>query len=148
MATMTIRVTVQSGSFIWTRTAAVEGIEAVSLQTGTVGNADLGGSVSAGGKIGLYSYSGIAVAVVVNKAKGSIVKVNAYNVGDALIGSSVIPNYMPFIIYGGAGTGFTGALNSSASATDVPDEDLDYIKVAKYVGASLTDTLYGFKLIS
>jgi hypothetical protein len=148
MASMTIRVTIQNGSFLWTRTAVVEDLDSVSFQTGNVGSLDLGGSTAVGGRAGLHSYNGIAVAVMVNKAKGSLLKVNAKNVDDDAIGSAVIPTYMPFIAYGSAATGFTGSLGTSATATDVPDEDLDYINTTPYVGTRLTDTLYGFKLIS
>ena len=148
MASMTIRVTVQSGSTVWTRTSVVENIEAVLQQPGTVGTSNLGGSSATAGRVGLYSYSGVAVAVMVNKAKGSLLKVSAYNVSDDLIGAAVIPTYLPFIAYGGAGTGFTGALNSSATGTDLPDEDLDYVDTLPVLGVRLTDSLYGFKPIS
>jgi hypothetical protein len=148
MASITIQVTVQSGTFLWTRTAVVEGIEAVSLHSGNPLNLQMGGSETlTTGRIGLYSYGGIAVAVLSNKGRGSVLQVTD-NSDSAAIGGALLPTYLPHIIYGGAGTGFTGAMLASDTATDLPTEDIVGIVAIPYIGASNIQTLYGFKPIS
>jgi hypothetical protein len=148
MASITIQVTVQSGTFLWTRTAVVEGIEAVSLTSGNPLNIGVGGSESSTGRIGVYSYGGIAVAVLSSKGRGSVIQVSDRDASDARIGSALLPTYLPHIVYGGAGTGFTGALSASATGTDLPADDLDGIECLIYIGATNIQTLYGFKPIS
>ena len=148
MASITIQVTVQSGTFLWTRTAVIEGIEAVSLLSGNPLNNQMGGSESiTTSRIGLYSYGGVAVAVLSNKGRGSVLQVTD-NSDSAVIGGALLPTYLPHIIYGGAGTGFTGAMLASDTATDLPTEDIVGIVAIPYIGASNIQTLYGFKPIS
>jgi hypothetical protein len=148
MASITIQVTVQSGTFLWTRTAVVEGIEAVSLHSGNPLNVIVGGSEASTARLGVYSYGGIAVAVLSSKGRGSVLQVSDYDASDVRIGSALLPTYLPHIVYGGAGTGFTGALSASATGTDLPTDDLDGIGAIPYMGATNIQTLYGFKPIS
>jgi hypothetical protein len=148
MASITIQVTVQSGTFLWTRTAVIEGIEAVSLHSGNPLNNQMGGSESiTTSRIGLYSYGGVAVAVLSSKGRGSVLQVTD-NSDSAVIGGALLPTYLPHIIYGGAGTGFTGAMLASDTATDLPTEDIVGIVAIPYMGATNIQTLYGFKPIS
>jgi hypothetical protein len=149
MASITIQVTVQSGTFLWTRTAVVEGIEAVSLHSGNPLNFQVGGSETlTTSRHGLYSYGGVAVAVMSNKGRGSVLQVFDRDSSNAQIGSALLPTYLPHIVYGGAGTGFTGALSASDTGTDLPTDDLDGIGAIPYIGATNIQTLYGFKPIS
>jgi hypothetical protein len=148
MASITIQVTVQSGTFLWTRTAVVEGLLHVGLHSGNALNVSVGGSEASTGRMGIYSYGGIAVAVLSNKGRGSILQVSDRDASDAQIGSALLPTYLPHIVYGGAGTGFTGALSASATGTDLPTDDIDGILSGPYMGGANTQYIYGFKVIS
>ena len=149
MATITIAVTVQSGTFLWTRTAVVADLVDVGLHSGNPLNFQVGGSETlTTGRQGLYSYGGIAVAVLSNKGRGSVIQVFDRDSSDTQIGSALLPTYLPHIVYGGAGTGFTGALSASGTGTDLPADDLDGIVSIAYIGGANVQSIYGFKVIS
>lgn len=143
MATMTITVTVSCNGITWSRSAAVE-VDTASMHDGNSGLATLFGPDSGGGTtLAMHSYSGVGVGVFANKAKGSIANVTL----NALIEAGV-PTYLPLIVYSGAGTGFTGAINSSATATAVADQDLTYVTFATLTGTQKSTALVGLKAIS
>lgn len=140
---MTIRVTVTCNGITWSRTATVQ-VDTASTHDGNSGQATLFGPDSGGGTtLGMQSYSGLSVGVFANKAKGSIASVTL----NALIDAGV-PTYLPLIVYSGAGTGLTGAINSSATSTDVADQDLTFVTFATMMGAQKTTALVGLKAIS
>ena len=55
---------------------------------------------------------------------------------------------IPIMIYGGAGTGFVGAMKTSATATDVPDVDLDGVTNYFWAGHGSFVLMAGLKPVS
>jgi hypothetical protein len=51
-------------------------------------------------------------------------------------------------VYSGAGTGFTGAFNTSATATNVADQDVAILTLSRIIGAQKTTAIVGLKAIS
>lgn len=147
MATMNITVTVNCNGIIWSRTASVE-VDTANIQDGNGANATLFGTeaITSTGN-GMHSYSGLAVGVFTNKAKGSIGLLQLNN-GSSLEMWAGVVTYLPLIVYSGAGTGFTGAFNTSATGTDVADEDIAYVVHSIFTGAQKTTALVGLKAIS
>ena len=145
MATMTIRITVQAKGITWSRTATVD-VDTANYQQGFSAPAAFAieGTASS---VGTHSYSGIAVGVVANKAKGSVAQLSLCSSGAYVAGAYVQP-HLPFIFYSGAGGGFTGAINGSATATDTPTVDVQYISPIVVLGTQNIHSLAGLKVIS
>lgn len=147
MATMTITVTVSCNGITWSRSAAVE-VDTASMQDGNGGNAILFGTEAVtSANNGMHSYGGLAVGVFANKAKGSIGLLQLNN-GSGVQMFIGVTTYLPLIVYSGAGTGLTGAFNTSATATDVADEDIAYVVQTVIIGSQKTTALVGLKAIS
>lgn len=147
MATMTITIAVSCNGITWSRTASVE-VDTASMQDGYSGGASIFHTESvATGSLGRHSYGGIAVGVFANKAKGSIGALTLNN-GSSLQMIVGVVSYLPVIVYSGAGTGLTGAYNTSATATDVADEDIAFIGNSLIMGTLKTTALVGLKAIS
>lgn len=147
MATMTITVAVSCNGTTWSRTASIE-VDTASMQDGYAGGSLIFHTESvATGSLGRHSYGGIAVGVFANKAKGSIGALTLNN-GSSLQMIIGVVSYLPVIVYSGAGTGFTGAYNTSATATDVADEDIAFIGNSVIMGTQKTTALVGLKAIS
>ena len=146
MATMTITITVSCNGVTWSRTAAVE-VDTASMQNGYAAGQILFGTEAVASANGIHSYSGIAVGVYANKAKGSIglLALNNNSGVQMFIG---VTTYLPVIVYSGAGTGFTGAFNASATATDVADEDILSMGQSIITGSINSTALVGLKAIS
>lgn len=147
MATMTITITVSCNGVTWSRTASVE-VDTASMQDGLGANALLFGTEAVtSANNGMHSYGGLAVGVFANKAKGSIGLLQLNN-GSLLQMFVGVTTYLPVIVYSGAGTGFNGAFNTSATATDVADEDIAYVVQTVFTGSQKTTALVGLKAIS
>lgn len=149
MATMAITVTVQSGSFVWTRSASVTDIDVVGNTSGDTSfkvMASSEGVTSPG--IGLHSYDGTAVLIIANKSKGSLTRLRMNNASDAPIAGFLIPQWLPLILYSSSGGGFTGAAKFTATSTDLPDQDIASVQAVRYMGGLDVQLLYGLKLIS
>ena len=146
MATMTISITVQARGVTWTRTASLD-VDTALYQQGEMRNTAYMASEAVSGASGIHSYSGCAALVVANKAKGSVFAVQALGASGSL-GTYILPTYLPLILLSGVGGGYTGAANTSASATDVPDEDITHIVNGPVLGTQNTHTLAGLKAIS
>lgn len=146
MATMTIRISVIAKGVTWTRTANVE-VDTALYQQGFTTNASLFGVEGISPNTGQHSYAGIAVGVVANKAKGSLAHV-ALNNASVYVAGAFIQTQVPFIFYSGAGGGFTGAMNGSATATDLPTVDATSITCLTILGSPNTHSLAGLKAIS
>jgi hypothetical protein len=145
MATMNITVSVICNGTIWRRTASIE-VDTANMYEGSLSGPISGAEGETPG-VGMYSYSGIAVGVFANKAKGSIGSVLLNNGSSVNMVAGVV-TYLPLIVYSGAGTGFTGAFNTGATATDVPDEDVAIASLSGIAGALKTTALVGLKAIS
>jgi hypothetical protein len=146
MATMNITVTVNCNGIIWSRTASIE-VDTASMQEGNTGAGLTFGAEAETPSYGMHSYSGIAAGVFANKAKGSIGSVTLNN-GSTVSMVAGVTTYLPLIVYSGAGTGFTGAFNTSATATEVPDEDVAILTLSRIIGAQKTTAIVGLKAIS
>ena len=145
MATMSITIRVNGNGTTWSRTAVVE-VDTAMIQTGGGTGAIFGTEAAAPG-IGTMSYSGAGVVMFSNKARGSLVKVLLADGTNAPLGP-LLPTHLPFVIYSGVGTGFTGAFKPSATAAHTPDNDLISATYAVAVGTLNTASLVGLKLIS
>ena len=144
---MSITITVSCNGVTWSRSAAVE-VDTASMQDGPGGAGILFGTEAVTTtSYGMHSYGGIAVGVFANKAKGSIglLKLNNGSSLEMLVG---VTTYLPVIVYSGAGTGLTGAFNTSATGTDVADEDIAYVGHTIITGSQKTTALVGLKAIS
>ena len=147
MATMTITVTVSCNGITWSRSAAVE-VDTASMQDGYGANGILFGTEAVTtANNGMHSYGGLAVGVFANKAKGSIGLLQLNN-GSGMQMFVGVTTYLPLIVYSGAGTGLTGAFNTSATGTDVADEDIAYVVQTVIIGSQKTTALVGLKAIS
>lgn len=146
MATMSIRVTVQAKGLTWSRTATVE-VDTAQFQQGNNTNVGLFGVEGSASNYGTQSYTGIAVGVVANKAKGSVAQVSLFS-SAAYVAGAYIQTHLPFIFYSGAGGGFTGAVNGSATATDLPTVDVEQIFPLRVLGSQNIHSLAGLKTIS
>lgn len=146
MATMTIRITVQAKGITWSRTATVE-VDTAQFTQGNAGGAYLFGAEGTANTVGQYSYSGIAVGVFANKAKGSMVSLIA-STSSADLGGHFVKTHLPFIFYSGAGGGMTGAMNASSTSTDLPSEDVNSLKFGYLLGTLNIHALTGLKAIS
>jgi hypothetical protein len=147
MADMTITVTVTARGVSWSRTTTIE-VDAALYQQGDLTTSRIGGSETIGQGASLYSYSGMAVAFLANKAISSLAVLIGTDSSDNAITSPIIPPCVPFIYYGGAGTGFTGAINATATSTDLPTVDLDSVVTSMAMGVSETHSIVGLKAIS
>jgi hypothetical protein len=145
MATMNITVSVICNGTIWRRTASIE-VDTASIRDGST-SAFVFGAEAETPSLGMHSYSGIAVGVFANKAKGSIGSVLLNN-GSTVEMITGLVTYLPLIVYSGAGTGFTGAFNTGATATDVPDEDVATLSMSVFIGTQKTTAIVGLKAIS
>lgn len=142
MADMTITITVKAnvGGVIttWTRTGTVTDIDAALFRSGemqaTTSFAPVGSVAGQG--IGLYSESGLAVFVGVMKGNNSLTYFGCTNAADASIGRPMLFPGIPLLLYGGAGTGYVGAMATSGSGSDVPDEDLATVGSLVHAGHS------------
>ena len=144
---MSITITVSCNGVTWSRSAAVE-VDTASMQDGYGANGTLFGTEAiTSNNNGMHSYGGIAVGVFANKAKGSIGLLKLVN-GSSLEMLIGVTTYLPVIVYSGAGTGLTGAFNTSATATDVADEDIAYVVQSIITGSQKTTALVGLKAIS
>lgn len=144
---MTITITVNAKGVTWSRTASIE-VDTAQYQQGDAVQAILFGSeaVRTTG-LGMHSYDAIAVLFVANKAKGSIGIATIANSGSASI-RPLVTTYLPLIVYNGAGTGFTGAFNTSGKGTDTPTGDNIGLAIAVVMGASQTQAIAGLKATS
>jgi hypothetical protein len=148
MATMNITVTVNCNGIIWSRTASVE-VDTASMQDGNSGGSiTFGTEATTTTSYGMHSYSGIGVGVFTNKARGAVGVVSLFNSDRTVISTSAVMTYLPLIVYSGAGTGFTGAFDASATGTDTPDEDICSVTMSTISGARRTTALVGLKAIS
>lgn len=146
---MTITVTVNAKGVKWSRTASIE-VDTAQYQQGDVRNTPLFGSEGTATTIGLHSFAGHGIGIYTNKARGAVSQLMFYNSAIDILGGVLLPTYLPFILYAPSGTGFTGAMGNSASsgASDVPDEDVNTVGVAPYIGTQNTQALVGLKAIS
>jgi hypothetical protein len=141
MPTMTITITASGNGVTWSRSASIV-VDTALIQTGDSGSI----FATEGGGVGTISYSGAAVVLFANKARGSLVKL-LLNEGTTPLGP-ILPTHLPFVMYSGVGTGFTGAAKFSATATHTPDNDLVGASYSLLTGPLNNASLVGLKLIS
>ena len=144
---MTIKVTVNAKGVTWSRTTTID-VDTAAYQQGDLTTSRIGGSETIGQGASIYSYAGIAVAVLANKAAASLATYIATDSSDNAVATVVVPTTLPFLMYGGAGTGFTGAVNATATSTALPTIDLDSIVTSILMGTSETHSIIGLKAIS
>ena len=149
MATMTITIAVSTKGFTWSRTASIADVTAAVTQISekTYGDSFVGGIESTAQGDGLQSFSAIAVACLVNSGTGSLLKALTLS-SSAASGGAVIPTGIPFIVYNGAGTGFTGGVTSGASSTITPTSDIESLQVGSLMGSPVSNILLGLKATS
>jgi hypothetical protein len=152
MADFSISITVTGSmggqSFSWSRTATVANIDAAVY--GLFQTNDLLGTPESSVQQadGIYSYSGAAVMCVVHTNPGAVCNVSCVCTDEGARGAFLVPAFVPMIYYNGAGTGFTGGLNASGSATDTPTLDIAATVVQVMMGNGPVASLIGLKAIS
>lgn len=150
MATMTINIAVSTKGFSWSRSASIVDLTAavthISEQTSS--DAVFGGVEAAAVGDGLHSFNAIAVGCVVNSGTGSLMKVLTSLSNATQTGGVVIPSGIPFIVYNGAGTGFTGGVSTSGTNTLTPTDDVQRLQFGSVMGSSLAQVLLGLKTTS
>lgn len=152
MADFTITITVTGSiggqSFSWSRTATVADIDASVYGLSTLN--DLLGTPESGLQTtdGIYSYSGAAVICSVHTNPGAVFDVGALCSDGGVRAQFLVPAFVPMIYYNGAGTGFTGGVNASGTATDTPTIDIAGTTIAVMMGNGACSTLIGLKAIS
>lgn len=152
--TITIRVSgsVDGQAFAWTRTAIVNDIEEAiyGLNASTQANTGLGSDEAGGFPLdGHHSYSGVAVACFVHNNPATIVTLNPIDPTGTVYCSVLMAPGIPMIYYGGAGTGFTGAFNSSNTGTDTPTVDMvGTVSTVPFIGTGTIGGLIGLKPVS
>jgi hypothetical protein len=152
MADFDISITVTGSiggqSFSWSRTATVANIEAAVYGISATGY--LAGNTEGEEQTadGIYSYAGAAVIAVVHTNPATVVNVGATCTDTAQRGRFLAPAFVPMIYYNGAGTGFTGGVNASATSTDTPTIDIAGTTVAQMMGNGPVASLLGLKAIS
>jgi hypothetical protein len=148
--TITIAVTGSIGgqSFSWSRTATVENIDDAvhSLAQNAQGFGDT--ETTAQTADGVYSYSGAAVIAQVHTSPGAIANFGATCTDTGQRGRWLAAAFVPVIHYNGAGTGFTGGVNASNTATDTPTIDIVGAHYDAFIGTPSNATLIGLKAIS
>jgi hypothetical protein len=123
---MNITVTASSGGTTWSRTASIEVDTAASHQGQTPGSSYIYGTEAQAPELGVHSYSGIAVGIFANKGKSQ----KMYVILSGTVGiSPLVQTHMPLIVYSGAGTGFTGAINTSGTSTDTCTVDITKVSL-------------------
>jgi hypothetical protein len=152
--TITITVTGRIGgnNITWSRTASVEGLLGAvhRVGEGVVEQQQIHAMASeaSGTGVGLYS-TGAAVCCVVQNGEGTTTSLDIYDTANNSYKGPLLPEGMPFIVYNGAGAGgFNGGINRSATSTDTPTIDIDYILVQSISGHAPWSSLTGLKLIS
>ena len=147
MADMTIQIIVSAKGLTWSRTATIE-VDTAMAQTGSTNAlSTVLGTEAASSSLGIHSFAGMGVGFFANKARGSLTSI-IFNGSGGYLSGVMLPSHLPFILYAGAGTGFTGATNGSASATDVPDEDIASATIAAKFGVQNTQSIIGLRAIS
>jgi len=151
--TITIRVTASIGgqAFAWTRTATVANIDAAVYGLNGPSSGSSGVTEALVGSTavdGVYSYSGAAVVCVVHTNPGMVSNIPILDAAGAQRGGFLAVPFVPVIYYNGAGTGFTGGINSSNTATDTPTVDIVAGAAQYFTGSGPTATLIGLKAIS
>jgi hypothetical protein len=144
MATMNITFTVTTGNVVWSRTASIE-VDTAMVQTG--GATAVFGTEAAAPGIGTMSYSGAGAVMFANKGRGSLVKLLLADGVNTALGP-ILQTHLPFVIYSGVGTGFTGAFKASATAAHTPDNDLISTTYGLVSGTLNTTAVVGLKAIS
>jgi|JI10StandDraft_1071094.scaffolds.fasta_scaffold545684_2 hypothetical protein len=150
MATMTITIAVSTKGFTWSRTASIADVTAAvtHISEQTSADAVFGGVEAAAVGDGLHSFNAIAVGCLVNSGSGSILKVLTSVSGGTQTGGVAIPPGIPFIVYNGAGTGFTGGVSTGASNTITPTDDVQRLQFGSIMGSSVAQVLLGLKATS
>ena len=146
MATMTITITVNAKGVKWSRTASIE-VDAAQYQQGNSRNSALFPPEGTASSMGIHSFAGMAVALFANKSKGAVHELYFYT-GSTMTSGVSLSTYHPFVLYAGVGTGFSGAINGSATDTDTPTLDADYALLGAFTGAQTSQALVGLKPIS
>jgi hypothetical protein len=152
MADFNISITVTGSiggqSFSWSRTATVANIDdavyGLSQYAASVGDTE----TTAQSSDGLYSYSGAAVIVQVHTSPGAIANFGVTCTDSGQRARWLAAAFVPVIYYNGAGTGFTGGVNASDSATDTPTIDIVGSHYEGFIGTPSNAALIGLKAIS
>lgn len=157
MADMTITITVTgrvgTNNITWSRTATVESLLGAIHRVGDGSTNELALSYPAASETpttgtGVYS-SGLAVTCIVHNGENGMARVNVFDSSKNDYNGPILPQGIPFIAYNGAGAGgFNGGVNFSATLTDTPTNDIDYLTVRNYSGQAPWSSLTGLKLIS
>jgi hypothetical protein len=151
MANMTITITVASNiggsSFTWKRSAVIPDIQAAVVRNSQVQASNTASNEGVTG-IGMQSYGGLGAVVAVTRGAGAMTYIGAADGSLSNICGLVFPAGVPCLMYGGAGTGFTGGVNETSTATDTPDEDIEAVSHATIVGNAVVNFLIGLKPIS
>jgi hypothetical protein len=132
MATLTIIVTISSKTSIWTRTGTIEDVDHSIYRASDFQSSPSFGSEGGSGGIGIYSEDGIAALLCLSTG-GGVARQGARDSANASIGEPMTISGMPLMLYAGS-AGFLGAMKTSATATDVPDTDLDGVSTSVYCG--------------
>lgn len=153
--TITISVTGRIGgnNITWSRTATVEGLLGAVHRVGEGSTSEQSLTCAMASETpaigtGVYS-TGAAVCCIVHSGQGASAFLDIYDSSKNDYNGPVLPEGLPFITYNGAGAGgFNGGINLSATATDTPTNDIDYILVRSISGQAPWSSLTGLKLIS
>ena len=153
MADFTITITVSSrvgsATTVWERTAVIADMEGmVYRNTNIQVNNTFSSESGAIGGAGIYSFTGLNAVVVVGQGAGGVFQISPRSSAGASMGDPIMASGVPFLMYGGAGTGFTGAGKTSAVGTDVPTVDLDGFALSLYAGNGTFTALAGLAPIS
>jgi hypothetical protein len=150
--TITVSGSIGGQAFSWSRSATVADIDAAvyGLNASAQTNSGLGSDEAGGFAVdGHHSYNGVAVACFVHNNPGTILTLNPIDPTGTVFASVMMPPNVPMIYYGGAGTGFTGAFNSSNTGTDTPTVDMvGAISVVPFIGSGSIAGLLGIKAVS
>jgi hypothetical protein len=146
--TITVSGSIGGQAFSWSRSTTIEGIEAAVYGLSIIN--ELIGTPEAGLQTtdGIYSYSGAAVICTVHTNPGTVFDVGALCSDGGVRAQFLVPAFVPMIYYNGAGTGFTGGVNASATSTDTPTIDIAGTTVAQMMGNGPVASLLGLKAIS
>ena len=146
--TITVSGSIGGQAFSWSRSTTIEGIEAAVYGVSVLN--DLFATPEAGLQTadGIYSYSGAAVICAVHTNPGTVFDIGALCSDGGVRAQFLVPAFVPMIYYNGAGTGFTGGVNASGTATDTPTIDIAGTTIAVMMGNGPSSTLIGLKAIS
>lgn len=150
--TLTVRGSVGGQSFAWSRDGVVSDISSASViaqdKQPANGSAQTMGAESgfAGNNGSPHDYIGIACGIVAGTGNNGAMTYEIADPTNTEVLVQHMPHGFPFIVY--AGYDFNGGLFESASATDVPQDDIAYLSASALVGKAKFHAIIANKAVS